>query len=251
MFKKSVRISFLLLATLVAYSSNAQPNKNTDNYSLINWNTDQGFPSKFTTCFLKDANGFLWIGTRTGLSRFDGSTFKNYFPGVGNAQTIPGANIIGLKEDSLNNLWIGTDNGISRYDIQADTFTVFLPSDNAGNSNASIVPFWTTKNEVLCMEADSIFTAYNIHSLKKRVIIKLPQRIGDDKMVPFSVFDTKTNSVWMQPASGYLSAVSGLFKISLQTGEKKITTGHVLKTYRIIFIGLKACVTIRTETAFG
>lgn len=221
MFKKSVTISFLLLAILMAYISNAQPNKNADNYSLVNWNTDQGFPSKYTNCILKDVYGFLWIGTKTGLSRFDGSTFKNYFPGVGNAETIPGANIIGLKEDSLHNIWIGTDNGISRYDIQADTFTVFLPAGNTLNSNTSIIPFWATKNEVLCMEADSIFTAYNIQSFKKRIIIKLPQRIGDNRMVPFSVFDARTNSVWMQPASGYLSAASGLFRISLQTGEKK------------------------------
>jgi Two component regulator propeller len=39
-------------------------------YGVGNWNTEQGFPSKYTTCILKDVNGFLWIGTKTGLSRW-------------------------------------------------------------------------------------------------------------------------------------------------------------------------------------
>lgn len=216
---RNLAISILFLAFAMVQYCNAQQNSNSDNYSVVNWNTDQGFPSKYTNCFLKDVNSFLWIGTRTGLSRFDGSIFKNYFPGAGKTKSIPGANVIGLKEDSLHNIWIGTDNGMARYDIKADTFTVFYPALNKNNFYTSIIPFWCTQNEVLCIEADSIFTAYNIHSLKKRVIVRLPQKIGNDRIVPLSVFDIKTNSVWMPPASGYLSAASGLFNVSLSTGK--------------------------------
>ena len=52
---------------------------NLENYRMVNWNFEQGFPHKKTTAILKDVNGFLWIGTETGLSRFDGNVFKNYF----------------------------------------------------------------------------------------------------------------------------------------------------------------------------
>src|ERR1017187_4787025 len=221
MFEKFKPILFLLIAcSMVTLSAAQEPGKeNAEKYRMVNWNMDQGFPSKYTNCILKDINGFLWIGTKTGLSRFDGSTFKNYFPGIGKTRTIHGGNIIGLKEDSLHNIWIGTDNGISRYDIKADSFTNFLPVINAANTNTYIIPFWATKDEVLCIEADSIFTAYNIHSLVKRKIADLPQKIGDNRPTPLSVFDAKINSVWMLPASGALLGSRGLFRVSLSNGK--------------------------------
>jgi ligand-binding sensor domain-containing protein len=213
-------ISLVMTLSIVILSLAQQSQKEIpEKYAVVNWNTEQGFPSKFTNCILKDVNGFLWIGTRTGLSRFDGSTFKNYFPGIGKTTTIPGGNIIGLKEDSLHNIWIGTNNGISRYDIKADTFTNILSVINVANANTYIIPFWATSDEVLCLEADSIFTAYDIHLLKKRIIVSLPQKIGDNRAVPFSVFEAQTNSVWMQPANGALAAASGLFQVSLTNGK--------------------------------
>jgi len=91
---------------------------------------------------LKDVNGFLWIGTRFGSNRFDGSTFKNYFAGKNNKKAIIGDQIEKLIEDSLHNIWIGTNNGLSRYDSKADTFTNFFQAS----------PFWATHDEVLCIE---------------------------------------------------------------------------------------------------
>jgi ligand-binding sensor domain-containing protein len=76
---------------------------------------------------LKDVNGFLWIGTAGGLSRFDGSRFKNYYHDPQKPGTIDaGKTDHGLVEDSLHNIWIGADNGLYRYDIKANTFAHFL-----------------------------------------------------------------------------------------------------------------------------
>src|SRR5215467_9263742 len=42
------------------------------------YTTAEGLPSDFIQCIVPDPNGFLWICTPEGLSRFDGSHFRNY-----------------------------------------------------------------------------------------------------------------------------------------------------------------------------
>ena len=99
-------------------------------FRLVNWNAAQGLYYGKVDCFLKDKNGFLWVGTERGLNRFDGSIFKNYLNPSGGNQTTIGNYILSLNEDSLHNIWVGTDKGISRYDIRADSFTHFVADSN-------------------------------------------------------------------------------------------------------------------------
>ena len=41
----------------------------------------QGLSDNRVTCFLKDSEGFMWIGTANGLNRYDGYEFRVYGPG--------------------------------------------------------------------------------------------------------------------------------------------------------------------------
>ena len=68
----------------------------------------------------QDSRGYVWVGTYKGLSRYDGTRFKNYDRedfGI----TSDFINVI--REDVNGNLWIGTDNGVVVYDYAADVFS--------------------------------------------------------------------------------------------------------------------------------
>jgi ligand-binding sensor domain-containing protein len=121
----------------------SSPNK----YRAVHWDIDNGLSQGETYCMLKDADGFLWIGTNFGLNRFDGSTFKTYFhdPAIKNS-LIDNATTFGMVEDSLHNIWTGTPKGLSRYDRRADTFTNIFADSSIIEDNAwTIIPFWATK----------------------------------------------------------------------------------------------------------
>jgi len=150
------------------FSQSATDKQSSEEFRLVNWNSDQGLYYGPVTCFLKDKNGFLWVGTDAGLNRFDGSMFKKYLNPFGGNKTTIGNYIISLNEDSLHNIWVGTDKGISRYDIRADSFTHFSVDNPHTAFDQTIVSFWTTAKWVYCVESDSLVTAYNTHTLQKK-----------------------------------------------------------------------------------
>ena len=68
---------------------------------------------------LQGRDGYMWIGTDAGLSRFDGRYLVNFDRRDG----LVDDEIRALAQDSSGVLWIGTDGGLSRFD--GDTFTSY------------------------------------------------------------------------------------------------------------------------------
>ncbi|HJP29818.1 MAG TPA: two-component regulator propeller domain-containing protein [Candidatus Latescibacteria bacterium] len=72
---------------------------------------------------VQDEKGNLWLGTSTGLSRYDGHVFRNYTSRDG----LPEGEIAALALAIDGGLWIGSANGLSRFDGKA--FTNYGPRD--------------------------------------------------------------------------------------------------------------------------
>ncbi|MFH1198368.1 MAG: two-component regulator propeller domain-containing protein [bacterium] len=83
----------------------------------------------------EDQNGFIWIGTRFGLSRYDpfNNKFKHYFNEPGNPYSLSNNNVAAVSEDKFGNIWIGTwGGGLNKYIIQKDRFIHY--NSGAGTS---------------------------------------------------------------------------------------------------------------------
>ncbi len=48
---------------------------------LTTWTTEQGLPQNFVTSLAQTPDGFLWVGTMSGLMRFDGLHFRGFSAG--------------------------------------------------------------------------------------------------------------------------------------------------------------------------
>src|SRR3972149_1596370 len=89
----------------------------------------------------KDKN--LWIGTASGLNKFDGTNFKKYYAGS-NTESLSNNFIISVTEDSKGYLWIGTRKGLNRFNKTTEEFTRFFhkpgdPSTISGNVIYNII----------------------------------------------------------------------------------------------------------------
>jgi signal transduction histidine kinase/ligand-binding sensor domain-containing protein len=66
-----------LAAALSPHAAAQTANAGARDFTLTVWETDQDLPSNDVLSLLVDRNGFLWVGTASGLVRFDGRDFLN------------------------------------------------------------------------------------------------------------------------------------------------------------------------------
>lgn len=103
---------------------------------------DNGLPQNEVTALLQDQRGFLWVGTRGGLARYDGYTFRVFQYEPGNAQSLYNNSIETLYEDHLGMIWIGTKSGgLNCFDPITEHFSVyqFEPTDSTSLSGNRVV----------------------------------------------------------------------------------------------------------------
>lgn len=72
---------------------------------------------------LCDKNGYIWIGTMSGLNRFDKYEIKSYFNEENDSSSLYSNKISFIKEDECGNLWIGAG-VLSLYNSKDDNFSI-------------------------------------------------------------------------------------------------------------------------------
>lgn len=70
---------------------------------FVNYGAAEGLPSSAVYAIAQDADGALWVGTRGGLSRFDGVRFET---------VIPDKRVTSLAVDQKNRVWVGSTTGM-------------------------------------------------------------------------------------------------------------------------------------------
>ena len=77
--------------------------------TITHYGTDQGLRNNEVMCLLEDGNN-LWIGTKPGLTKYDGTSFiqVEYFD--------PHTAVFAALKDSKGNIWFGTNQGVDKYD---------------------------------------------------------------------------------------------------------------------------------------
>jgi signal transduction histidine kinase/ligand-binding sensor domain-containing protein/AraC-like DNA-binding protein/ActR/RegA family two-component response regulator len=79
-----------------------------------------------------DSEGFVWLGSATGLQQYDGYNFKEYQFNTDDTTSISDNFITTISEDEKGNIWIGTfSSGLEMYDKKLDVFHHFEKTDEA------------------------------------------------------------------------------------------------------------------------
>lgn len=112
-----------MLAALPAYAQNAV------HYYFRTMDIRNGLSQNTVYQILQDRKGFMWFGTKDGLNRYDGVSFRIYKK----ENSGLGRNFVtALYEDYEGNIWIGTDGGVFIYNPVSDSFTPFGHKSDKG-----------------------------------------------------------------------------------------------------------------------
>lgn len=164
-----------------------------------------GLPST-VRCILTDEQGFVWIGTRSGLGRYDGHELKKYIHQADHPHSLPHNLINQITEDKQNNIWILTDKGVACYQRQSDDF--FIPTDEKGNN---ILAYSTClmKDGVLFGSQNKVYF-YNYQDSSLRLLQTFNQEPN---------FNTTLLSLWNEHTLLCCSRWQGLLLLDLNTGK--------------------------------
>lgn len=106
---------FVFLLILISLDAKAE-------YYFKNINSDQGLSSNSINAVFRDNRGYLWIGTNTGLNRFDGYNMKIFKQEVSNANSLNNNYVFSVKQDADGMLWVLTKVGYCLFDYNKDNF---------------------------------------------------------------------------------------------------------------------------------
>jgi ligand-binding sensor domain-containing protein len=82
-------------------------------YGHTAWRVDEGVFAGAPNVIAQTTDGYLWIGTQAGLTRFDGVLFVSWRPPEG--KELPSSRINSLLGARDGSLWIGTTMGLARW----------------------------------------------------------------------------------------------------------------------------------------
>ena len=110
----------------------------TDN-RFLRLSTAEGVSQIKVDYMVQDNTGFMWFGTRYGLYRYDGYTFKIFIRDSRNQNSLDGIVVRALLKDHEGVLWVACDQSLNKFDAKTETFrhypiplAVHMTQDSAG-----------------------------------------------------------------------------------------------------------------------
>lgn len=146
----------------------------------------------------QDARGFIWLGTRSGLNRFDGHSFRTYQAQKADSASISGDYIFSLLKDHNGELWVGTNNGVNRYRPEMDCFQLI----KATNGKRIMALHEDREGNLWIGSQDGLYRlGYKNDGKAKTEVLITPSQVLKGKDIR-SIFSDNKNRLWVGTTSG-------------------------------------------------
>lgn len=107
--KNPIQIALIAILLIVPEIFSQVYNQNYRSYVVKTWDSKHGLPQNSIQGITKSRDGYLWLGTKSGLAKFDGKIFKIYSSAI--TPALSNDDILSLYADDSGVLWIGSNGG--------------------------------------------------------------------------------------------------------------------------------------------
>jgi len=180
-----------------------------------NYQVNDGLSGNTITAIIQDRQGFMWMGTRNGLNRFDGKKFRVFKHIKNDGASLGSSSILALGEDSKGTLWVGTTRGVYTFDARREQFSIVkdIPEEevrsikSAGNTlwilvNGKLYKYDVAQKKATLHKTTAPVSSISVNKLNNKVFAAT----SDGQIIP-------VNSTAVNAKSFYLSTFTGSGKL--------------------------------------
>ena len=191
------------------------PTTRGEGYSAVLYNNTNGLPTSEANAIAETEEGFIWIGSYSGLIRYDGNNFERIDSTTGITS------VVSLYVDSKNRLWIGTnDNGVAVMDrgeythynnvegLKSSSIRSIV-EDNDGNI------FVATTHGIGMIDSEMVLHALDEPQINEDYICEL--RLGPDGVIYGETIEGAIFTIENQKLTGYYDSkaleIEGIYTV--------------------------------------
>ncbi len=193
-FRCSLRFTLVLLLCFIASGTLLSQQYNFRHYSV-----SDGLPVSRVNAAYQDVTGFMWIGTESGLARYDGDEFEFFDPNTG----FPGSVVYAISESTEDGVLFSTDSGLVVYKY-AQFFRITYPP----NTFTHITAFTRGLNNELILATDK-----GLYEFKNAKITKVSTGTAVDNLFVTAITVDSRMRMWVGTDR------NGLFQLQLVNGK--------------------------------
>lgn len=158
-----------------------------DEYAVTSWTDEEGLFGGWIVGLTQDPNGFLWVGTVSGLLRFDGLNFERFHGSDGTL--LPQRSVSSLYGARDGSVWVGYSGGGGIYRIRQRQVKDYGPSDGLGGGRTT----------AFVEDADGAMlaaTPEGVYRLSNDRWEKLPPDRGLPAGQVYAIYRDRLNALW-------------------------------------------------------
>ncbi|MEK7275443.1 MAG: two-component regulator propeller domain-containing protein, partial [Candidatus Desantisbacteria bacterium] len=169
---------------------------NADTNQVKVYTVKDGLINNYVQAIIQDSCGYLWFGTREGLSCYTGRVWKTYTIGDG----LLSNNVLSVMQDNHNSFWFGTSEGANRYD--GKTWTAYAKAE--GMAGYAVKDMEKDKNGDIWFATSDGISRYDG---KEWTIYSKDSGLASNAIL--SVYKDKTGRLWFGSNYGGISIYNG------------------------------------------
>jgi signal transduction histidine kinase/ligand-binding sensor domain-containing protein/CheY-like chemotaxis protein len=205
-------LAFVMLLALACVTGAASASVLAPTLRFEHLSVDDGLAQETVTAIAQDADGFMWFGTQTGLSRYDGYRVTNFRNVIGDARTLAHSYVRALFVDHQGRLWVGTDGGLDLFDPATQSFSHHIANEpyRQGNGNRRVFAIVDDRKGGMWLATSDGLQHFDPATGKFRTWHNLPDdpsSLGSDRI--YSLALARDGRLWIGTATGLESMEPG------------------------------------------
>lgn len=137
MIAKSIESRFVLVLLIACFGGFGAWPLAAQQLDFERLSSELGLSQNMITCLMQDNKGFLWVGTKDGMNRFDGYRFKVFRNDAFDSTSISNNYINDIAQDKQGRIWVCTFKGLNLFDPEKEVFQHIFPNAAQGHDLSS------------------------------------------------------------------------------------------------------------------